>query len=123
MLCSQGNKVTIVEMADTVAPGVWCQHLDDILPKLDKEGVEILTSHKLVKITENSVELEEVKSGNKVVVEVDTVVLSIGVRPVNNLYKELKEVQNNVYVVGDALKTGRIANATKTAYDTAIKLV
>ena len=123
LLASTGNKVTIVEMANTVAPGVWCQHLDDILPKLDKEGVEILTSHKLVRITENSVELEEVKSGKKVVVNVDTVVLSIGVRPVNDLYKALKDVQNNVYVVGDASKTGRIANATRTAYDTAIKLV
>ena len=123
LLATQGNNVTIVEMADTVAPGVWCQHTDDILPKLDAGGVKILTSHKLVRITADSVELEEVKTGKKVVVEVSNVVLSIGVRPVNNLYKELKEVQNNVYCVGDALQIGRIANATKTAYDTAIKLV
>lgn len=123
LLAEQGNAVTIVEMADNVAPGVWCQHLDDILPKLKEEKAEILTGHKLIKITDEYIEIEEVKTGKMYRIDVDLVVLSIGVRPVNQLYNRLKDKRNNVYVVGDALKTGRIANATKTAYDTAVKLV
>jgi NADH:flavin oxidoreductases, Old Yellow Enzyme family len=50
LLCEQGNKVTIIEMADTVAPGTWFQHVDDAMQKLSKFDVTILTSNKLVKI-------------------------------------------------------------------------
>ena len=34
LLVSQGNHVTIVEMAPRIAPGAYFQHVDDALPKL-----------------------------------------------------------------------------------------
>lgn len=123
LLAEQGNAVTIVEMASTVAPGVWCQHVDDIMPKLKAKNVEIYVGHKLNRITDEYIEIEEVNTAKLFRIDVDEVVLSIGVRPVNDLYDKLKETHNNVYAVGDATSIGRIAHATKTAYDTAIKLV
>lgn len=36
LLVSQGNKVTIIEMADEIAPSAWFQHVDDALPVLEK---------------------------------------------------------------------------------------
>ena len=33
LLVSQGNHVTIVEMAPRIAPGAYFQHVDDALPK------------------------------------------------------------------------------------------
>lgn len=123
LLVEQGNAVTIVEMADTVAPGVWCQHLDDIMPKLKEKNVEFCLGHKLLKITEDYIEIEEVKTKKVFRIDVDLVVLSIGVKPVNNLYTELKDKRNNVYIVGDAVKSGKIAHATRTAYDTAVNLI
>ena len=36
LLCEAGNQVSIVEMADEIAPGAWFQHLDDALPKLKR---------------------------------------------------------------------------------------
>lgn len=52
LLASQGNKLTFVEMADTVAPGTWFQHLDDAMPKLEAAGAKFLLSTKLVEIDE-----------------------------------------------------------------------
>ena len=47
-LAECGNKVTIVEMMGDIAPGVWFQHKDDVMPKLNAKGTEYYTSHKLV---------------------------------------------------------------------------
>ncbi len=38
-LAQTGNKISIVEMADEIGKGMWMQHLDDILPKLEADGV------------------------------------------------------------------------------------
>ena len=51
LLVSKGNKVTVVEMADKIAPGAWFQQLDDALPVLEKAGTEFLTSHKLLSVS------------------------------------------------------------------------
>ena len=129
MLVEHDNKVTIVEMASTLAPGTWFQHLDDVLPKLDAKDTNYLLSHKLNAIDEKGVVLEAVKldkkrraksAGKPIHFDCDAVVLSLGARPVNTLEKELEGKVNNLYVIGDAKKVGRIADATRAAYDVAV---
>lgn len=120
MLAQWGNKVTVVEMADTLAPGMWMQHVDDIKPKLDKYNIQVLLSHKLIKIDNNSIVVENNKKSK--ILEADKVVLSLGVRSENALYNEIKDKFDNIYAVGDAVKTGRIADATRSAAEIAMKL-
>lgn len=43
-----------------------------------------------------------------------------GARSVNSLAKELEGKVQNLFVIGDAMKVGRIADATREAYDVAI---
>ena len=113
LLVSKGNKVTVVEMADKIAPGAWFQQLDDALPVLEKAGTEFLTSHKLLSVSSSGIELENLKE-NKAV---DLVVLSLGVRSDNSLYNDIKSSDSyKVYNIGDSNKIGRIANATESAY-------
>ncbi len=50
-------------------------------------------------------------------VDADYVVLSLGVRPENKLYDDINGKLKNVYLIGDAEKTGRIADATSQAYE------
>lgn len=50
----------------------------------------------------------------------DAVVLSLGARPVNGLAKALEGKTQNLFVIGDASKIGRIADATSKAYDVAV---
>ncbi len=132
MLVEHDNKVTIVEMADTLAPGTWFQHVNDVLPKLDAKDTKYVLSHKLVSIDEKGVVLQPVKlNKNKKPVnkgeakhyDFDAVVLSLGARSVNPLEKELEGKYENLFVIGDAKKVGRIGDATAQAYDVAIRKI
>ena len=117
LLVSQGNNVSIVEMADEIAPGAWFQHIDDAMPVLQKAGTKFLTSHKLLSVTKAGIELEDLKNKKAVALNVDYVVLSLGVKPDTTLYNSIKNsVDYKVYNVGDSVKIGRIANATESAY-------
>lgn len=117
LLVSQGNKVTIIEMADEIAPSAWFQHVDDALPVLEKAGTKFLTSHKLLSVSQSGIELEDLKSKKTVSLKVDYVVLSLGVKPDTVLFDTIKNSSNyKVYNIGDSLKIGRIANATESAY-------
>ena len=46
----------------------------------------------------------------------------MGVRPDNSLYESLKSEFVNVYAIGDCVKTGRIVNATESAYKLAMSI-
>lgn len=114
---AQNNGVFIVEMADNVAPGTWMQHVDDIMPKLKSLGVEIYTSQKLLEITDSGIVTESADSRKKrTVTDCDAVVLALGVRSENALYQSIKDKFERVLLVGDAAKSGRIADATESAY-------
>lgn len=117
LLVSQGNKVTIIEMADEIAPSAWFQHVDDALPVLEKAGTKFLISHKLLSVSQSGIELEDLKSKKTISLKVDYVVLSLGVKPDTVLFDTIKNSSNyKVYNIGDSLKIGRIANATESAY-------
>ncbi len=116
------NKVTVVEMADTIAPGTWMQHVDDIKPKLKKNGTEFLTGKKLLEVREKFAVVEDVHSKIRDVLEADAVVLAMGVKPDNSLYEECKNSFEKTYLIGDAVKSGRIADATTAALDTVISI-
>lgn len=129
MLVDNGNKVTIVEMAQTLAPGTWFQHLDDVVPKLDAKDTNYILSHKLVSIDEKGVVLQPVRLdknkkakpfGKPAHFDFDAIVLSLGARSVNDLAKSFEGKFDNLYVIGDAQKVGRIADATSAAYDVAV---
>lgn len=120
-LIEDGNTVTIVEMADEIAPGTYHQQIENAMPVLEKANTEFFLGHKLMKINTNSIELENTKNGMKREVAADAVILAVGVRSVNNLVEESRKHFNTV-AVGDADKVGRIVNATRSAYDAAVTL-
>lgn len=122
-LNEEGCEVTVIEMAPEVAPGAWFQLVDDEMERIKPYGTKFLTGTKLVGIEPGKVLAETVKSGEKLEIAADNVVLSLGVRPVNGLVKELTELGvENVVAVGDAQKSGTIADACHNAYDTVMKI-
>ena len=121
MLTLNNNKVKIVEMADTIAPGVWMQHVDDLMPRLKERQVKFFTSRKLTEIGDSFITVED-KKGNKEKLDADYVVLSLGAKSDNALYEEIKGMTENVYLIGDAEKVGRIADATRSAFECVKKI-
>lgn len=117
LLIEYGNMVTVVEMADTIAPGAWFQQLDDAMQKLKSGGAEFLPGHKLISVNDGSVTLERIRDNKRININADHVVLSLGVKPDTGLYNEIRTSDSyKVYNIGDSLKTGRIADATESAY-------
>ena len=109
-------------MAKKLAPGTWMQHVDDVMPKLKDAGTVFMTSEKLNEINDGYIVTENVKTEEYTRVNVDHVVLALGSRPVNYLEEELKRNGFNPIVIGDSKKVGRIADATKSAYEAVKKI-
>ena len=122
-LTQAGNRITVIEMADEIAPGAWMQHKDDIIPKLKKADAVFMTGEKLSEIGRGYITTENVRTGAKTKVNCSAVVLSLGSRPHKSIVKELTNAGLNPISIGDCVKIGRIADATKGAYFAATKLV
>lgn len=118
-----GCEVTVIEMAPEIAPGAWFQLVDDEMERIKPFGTRFMPGTKLVGIEPGKVLVEDVKSGTASTLAADNVVLSLGVRPVNDLITKLVGCGiSKVVSVGDAKKSGTIADACHSAYDTVMKL-
>ena len=118
ILNETGNRVTVIEMAPEIAPGTWFQLVDDEMERLGKTDTRFETGVKLLSADAAGVTVEEVKTGRQRRIEADALVLSLGVRPAGNLAKELDRLGvMRIWRVGDALKSGTIADACHSAYD------
>ena len=115
ILNETGNEVTVLEMADEIAPGTWFQLVDDEMERLKPYGTKFLPSHRLLEIQPGEIIAADHKAGRVVHIPADCVVLSLGVRPENRLVEELAKTLPRVYAVGDAVKSGTIADAVKSA--------
>jgi NADPH-dependent 2,4-dienoyl-CoA reductase/sulfur reductase-like enzyme len=119
ILAAKGNQVTVIEMAKELAPGAWFQMVDDALDRLKGTGTAFLTGTKLISVEEDGVIVEEEKTKDRRKLPADHLVLALGVRPTGQLADELKKLGlARVYAVGDAKKSGTIADACHSAFDT-----
>lgn len=116
------NEIFLIEMADTIAPKVWMQHIDDATRRLSEHKVEFFTSERLVEIKDNSIVTEKLKLSVKAERECDAVVFAVGVKSQNALYEKCIGKFKKLYNVGDSKQTGRIADATNGAYDVALEI-
>lgn len=118
LLVEQGNAVTIIEMADKIAPGAYSVNASDVLQRLEKAGVRFLPGRKLMRIGEGMLYLTR-KDSVQEEIRTDATVLAIGVRSSNALEKECEGHFERLYPIGDAVKPGRIGNATRSAFEQA----
>lgn len=122
ILNETGNRVTVLEMADELAPGAWFQLVDDELERLIPAGTKFLTSHQLLRILPGEVVASDLKTGKLRHIAADSVVLSLGVRPENALSRELALQIPRVFPAGDAVSGGTIAHAVKSAYEVCMQI-
>lgn len=121
LLTEQGNAVTIIEMADQIAPGAYPTNSEDVIARLKKGGVRFLLGRKLERIGDGMLYLRR-KDGVMEEIRTDATVLAIGVRSSNDLEKQCAGHFERLYTIGDAKKPGRIGNATRSAFELACTL-
>ncbi|MBE3589177.1 MAG: FAD-dependent oxidoreductase [Thermoanaerobacteraceae bacterium] len=116
-LTEKGVKVTIVEMLDRIAPDLESNVRKILFKRFEEKGVRIYTSSKVTGLVEHGASILQ-DDGNTVTVPADYIVISVGAKPENSLVREpgLLPEGSEVYVIGDARKTGRVMDAVHAAY-------
>jgi len=111
MLLEKGMDVTIVEMLDEIAlDEELITRLTLLFGLQQKEGLKILTGHKIEKITKEGVVTVD-KDSNKTTIPADYVVTALGTTPYNPIEKELEARVGKYYVIGDAKQSRKIGDA------------
>ena len=116
MLAKMENKVTVVEMAESIAPGAFFMNVMDVMSRLNEMGAEVLLKHKLMEIEENSIVVEN-SEGKLEHIDMDAVILSLGVISEKSLYEEISNEFQNIWNIGDSEKIGRIADAVSAGFE------
>ena len=122
LLAENGNKISIFEMEQTIGQGVYFQYLMDIMSQIKKLGVKLYPEHKLTEIKNKTAVFEIVSSDETKEYTFDDIIISVGVVPNRELTEEIQSLFDRVYILGDALKAGRIRNAMESGFLTAYNL-
>ena len=135
-LAEQGHEVSVVEMRDTIGPDVIHEHRVYLMKAFEEYGIQQITSAAVSEIFSDGVSYKNAADkSDETLYEArgfDTVVLSMGFNSrythregqevIYDFAEELKAIVPEVHVVGDATRARRALDATKEAYDAALKL-
>ena len=102
-IAEKGNQVTIVEMCAKVGSALESMTRKIMLQKLNENHVTFKTDCKVVRIEANGVTVEE-KDGGEITLPADRVVFSIGNRPEDALFDQIKSLGYEVHRIGDCLE-------------------
>ncbi len=102
-LAEKGEHVTIVEMLSKLGSGLESMTRKIFLKKMKENGVDFKTECKLVRILKDAVVIQE-KDGGEVTLPADRVVFSVGNRPENSLFDQIKRMGYETHRIGDCLE-------------------
>lgn len=112
-IASYHSKVTMIELADEILKGMDHHNRNVLMRNLKHHEVEMLTSSSVTEIRSDAV-LYEYKGKQHKVEEVNTVVVAIGSRPLNELESSLETAGISTKVIGDAAK---VRNGLDAVYE------
>lgn len=120
-LAEHGHDVTIVEMLPRIMKDVSSADVTVYTGRMAKANVQVRTDTKLVRVEDGGVAVAGRKGEETLAA--DTVVLALGLKSSSALYDELSQYSDReVYLIGDAVKPGKIFDAIHTAYRVGLKL-
>lgn len=102
-LAQAGNRVTIIEAGGILASSMEKKNRRDLMNRLQYSGVIKKTGRQVVKMARNRVWIDN-EGGKQEVLEADAIVLAAGYQSYRPLYKDLKVLGDNLYIIGDAFR-------------------
>ncbi|MDF2678320.1 MAG: NADH:flavin oxidoreductase/NADH oxidase [Bacillota bacterium] len=121
-LALEGKNVKVVEMMDDVATNLDFMTRFWLMEEMNKQGVEFLTKTKIKEFTDEGVIVTTNSDENEKELIADTVVVAVGVTSVNDLEEELKDIDADIYIIGDAKQGRKIISAISEGYHLARRL-
>lgn len=119
-LAENGHSVTLVEMLPKIMKDVAVTDFLAYSERIAKTDMRILTETRLEEVLDNGARVSS-KKGEETI-EADTVILALGLKAEQGLYDELTAAGKEAYLVGDAVKAGKIFDAIHTAYRVAVRI-
>jgi 2,4-dienoyl-CoA reductase-like NADH-dependent reductase (Old Yellow Enzyme family)/thioredoxin reductase len=118
-LAGQGLPLALVEMLPALGPGIYGPVLNDTMSRITPCKPAVYVGHKLLAVEPGCIRLERVNTGEIVTVEVQSVVLALGVRSRTALVEQFEAAFPRVAAIGDAYRGGRIATAVRQGFEAA----
>ncbi len=119
-LAENGHNVTLAEMLPQIMNDVAVTDLLAYTERIGKTNMRVLTSTKLIEIVDDGVLVKNKAGTSKL--QADTVILALGFESRQDLYNVLLEKGKEAYLIGDAVKPGKIMDAMHTAYRVGLKI-
>lgn len=120
-LAKEGKKVHIVEMRSELAPDANIRHRPILLDEIEKQGVEVHTEFKGLKVSEEGVLCAD-KNGNEILVPGTHVICALGQRANRNIVEELIDCAPYVAQIGDCVRPSTITTAVYQGYHAALDI-
>jgi len=106
-LAEQGKEVVVVEQLKRVGTDLGGTVRWHMMNRLKGQKIELLTSTEVKEIRSEGVVAVSRKGLEEALEGFDTVVLAVGVKPRNEVAKEIEGKVKELYLVGDAARAGR----------------
>ncbi|MCY6370590.1 FAD-dependent oxidoreductase [Clostridium ganghwense] len=121
-LANHNKKVTIVEMLPEIVSGGEPAVNYFLFKDLEQNKVQILTNTSVKEILNNSVVTADKEGNESKLQNIDTVVMAIGSRPVNELAAKLEGKVEKVITVGDAVKVRKALEAVEEGFRAGLEI-
>ncbi|NMA38239.1 MAG: FAD-dependent oxidoreductase [Papillibacter sp.] len=121
-LSREGHQVTVIDMLSLREVATRDKAIRNAHELARREGVSFMEGLKLSAVTEKGAEAID-RDGNKVVLDCDTVVLSLGVRPRTEVMEQFKGLCEETYFIGDCNnRQGNITTAVREGFYAAMNI-
>lgn len=116
-----GHQVTVVEMLDRVANESFGMYREALIWEMEKNNMVMLPKTKCLEIRKDGVTIENADGVQKL--SADIVIFALGMKSVD--WSAIKEAAGDaeVRIIGDAVKPGKVDQATRSAYMAAVEQV
>ncbi|MCJ7670393.1 MAG: FAD-dependent oxidoreductase [Dehalococcoidia bacterium] len=120
-LVEQGKTVTIIEILKRMVSDMFPMTRRRLMDGLRSKKVTLLASATCEEIREGSV-LVTTAEGKKETIPADTVIIAVGYKANDRLYKALEGKVPEIYCIGNSAKPRRIFEAVSEGYQTGLAL-
>ncbi len=120
-LAKTGHHVTVVEMLPRIANEAYGMYREALVREIAKEDMEIYENTRCLEIGKDFVKVQ-LPDGAEKTLYADTILFALGMRavPTQALLDAAKDTP--VEVIGDAIRAGKVDQATRSGYLAAVKL-
>ena len=120
-LVEQGKTVTIIEILKRMASDMFFMARRRLMTGLRSKKVTLLANTTCEEIKEGAVRVITAE-GKKETIPADTVIIAVGYKANNHLYKAVEGKVPEIYCIGDSSEPRRILEAVREGYDTGVTL-